>query len=181
MKIRDVSGNVQGVDVGGAGDQGMMFGYACRETYRLLPKAMVMLQEFSKWYNSLYLDNSSKLGADGKAQITGVYDKFWRLVGIDTFLVSYQNEETKEVRDEFDALIEAEINKLCEEFKVAPLGSAFWPTRSKSISIFRVIRTWPSALGACWGSGSARTSMFPILVRVSVSFGGVGTSRWAVS
>ena len=108
----------QGVDIGGAGDQGMMFGYACRDTYKLLPKAMVILQEFSKWYNSLYLDNSTKIGADGKAQITGCYDKFWKLVSIDTFLVSYQNDETKATRDEFDTLIRKEIEKLCEEFKV---------------------------------------------------------------
>lgn len=108
----------QGVDIGGAGDQGMMFGYACRETYKLLPKAMVILQEFSKWYDSLYLENAGVLGADGKAQITGRYDKFWRLQSIDTFLVSYQNEETRESREVYDELIEAKIKELCDSFKV---------------------------------------------------------------
>ena len=108
----------QGVDIGGAGDQGMMFGYACRETYKLLPKAMVILQEFSKWYDGLYLDNPECLGADGKAQITGCYDKFWRLKSIDTFLVSYQNDEERDTRDYYDEIIEAKIKSLCEEYKV---------------------------------------------------------------
>ena len=106
-----------GVDVGGAGDQGMMFGYACRETYKLLPKAMVILQEFSKWYDSLSLSNAA-LGCDGKAQITGAYDKFWKLQYIDTFLVSYQNEETKECRETYDKAIQDKIKELCKKFKV---------------------------------------------------------------
>ena len=37
----------QGVDVGGAGDQGMMYGYACNDTDKMLPKAMVILQKLS--------------------------------------------------------------------------------------------------------------------------------------
>ena len=46
-----------GVDAGGAGDQGMMFGYACRDTKQKLPLAMVILQEFSKKY-FIYADIS---------------------------------------------------------------------------------------------------------------------------
>ena len=37
----------QGVDIGGAGDQGMMYGYACDDTDKMLPTAMVILQEFA--------------------------------------------------------------------------------------------------------------------------------------
>ena len=39
----------------GAGDQGMMFGYACNETDKLVPKAMVILQELSRKYDDLRL------------------------------------------------------------------------------------------------------------------------------
>ena len=38
--------------VGGAGDQGMMFGYACNDTEEMLPTAMVILQTLSKWYDN---------------------------------------------------------------------------------------------------------------------------------
>src|ERR1035437_3871948 len=43
----------QGVDTGGAGDNGMMFGYACNQTEEMLPIAMVILQEFAKQYDEL--------------------------------------------------------------------------------------------------------------------------------
>ncbi len=40
-------------EVGGAGDNGMMFGYACNDNEQLLPTAMVILQELSKGYDKL--------------------------------------------------------------------------------------------------------------------------------
>ncbi len=55
--------------VGGAGDNGMMFGFACNETTNLLPKAMVILQQLSVKYDELRKRDSRFL-SDGKAQIT---------------------------------------------------------------------------------------------------------------
>ena len=59
--------------IGGAGDQGMMFGYACNDTPELLPTAMVILQKFSMWYDEAR-KSCPYLMPDGKAQITGLYD-----------------------------------------------------------------------------------------------------------
>ena len=56
----------------GAVDQGMMFGYACNETDRYLPKAMVILQQLAMQYDTLR-KNDSRFLPDGKAQITGLY------------------------------------------------------------------------------------------------------------
>ena len=81
-----------GVDAGGAGDQGIIYGYACDESKEMLPVAMLILQRFSRLYDEAFKAHPSLLGPDGKAQITGVYED-GRLVGIDTFLVSYQNSE----------------------------------------------------------------------------------------
>ena len=77
----------QGVDIGGAGDQGMMFGYACDETQFYVPKAMAILQEFSRTYEGMRKTNPDLLFADGKAQITGIYDDEFRLVKIKTFTI----------------------------------------------------------------------------------------------
>lgn len=89
-----------GVDDGGAGDQGMMFGYACNETDRLLPKAMVILQEFSKAYDKYVHLLPTLFLPDGKAQITGEYDENFKLVCIKDFVISYQNPETeREISD----------------------------------------------------------------------------------
>lgn len=88
--------------VGGAGDNGMMFGYATSETKQMLPKAMVILQEFAEMYDLLrhyYRD----LRPDGKAQITGYYDEKMRLVKIKTATICYQNLEIN--RKETDDLV----------------------------------------------------------------------------
>ena len=79
--------------VGGAGDNGMMFGYACNDTIELLPSAMIILQRLSRGYDALRIADPNEFKSDGKAQITGVYDYDWRLVGIDSFTICYQNSE----------------------------------------------------------------------------------------
>lgn len=104
-----------GVDVYGAGDQGMMFGYACNDTEQYLPKAMVILQELARWYDELVHSNNN-FNPDGKAQITGLYDDDFNLQAIDTFLVSYCNKE--EHRDMTDLLITNKINALCKKYNL---------------------------------------------------------------
>ena len=106
----------QGVDIGGAGDNGMMFGYACNETSLLLPKAMVILQEFSRKYDELIQRGEPHLRADGKAQITGMYDDDFYLQSIKTFTICYQNDER--AREETDALLIAAAEDICRRFGV---------------------------------------------------------------
>lgn len=117
----------QGVDIGGAGDQGMMFGYACDETDKYVPKAMAILQELSRVYDVLRKDYPNDFYADGKAQITGYYDDDFRLVKIKTFTISYQNsEKNREFTDEkiryFAESICKNYNVEVEEFLINPTG-----------------------------------------------------------
>lgn len=112
--------------VAGAGDNGMMFGYACKDTEELLPTAMVILQRLSREYDKLRKEDSRFL-ADGKAQITGVYDDENKLLKIKTFTVCYQN--TEEERDETDKIIKDICEKISkdydveiEEFLINPTG-----------------------------------------------------------
>ena len=106
----------QGVDIGGAGDQGMMFGYACDETDLYVPKAMAILQEFSRTYEAMRKKNPELFYADGKAQITGYYDDDFRLTKIKTFTISYQNCETE--REYTDNLIKTAAKMICQKYKV---------------------------------------------------------------
>lgn len=91
-----------GVDKQGAGDNGMMFGYACNDTPEMLPPAVVILQQFAEEYDELR-KRDSRFKSDGKAQITGVYRRDMELAEIKTFTICYQN--TEEDREEMDSLL----------------------------------------------------------------------------
>ena len=88
--------------INGAGDNGMMFGYACDDTEQMLPTAMVILQEISKKYDELRKKDHRFL-PDGKAQITGIYGENMKLKDIETLTICYQN--TEEEREETDRII----------------------------------------------------------------------------
>ena len=102
-------------DVLGAGDQGMMFGYACDDNLFYLPTAMVILKELSMEYDKLLkVDNRFK--SDGKAQITGYYDEDMKLIKIKTFTISYQN--TEKERKSTDKIIIDICNNICSKYNV---------------------------------------------------------------
>ena len=101
--------------VGGAGDNGMMFGYATSETPEMLPLAMVILQRFSMMYD-LLRQRDHRFKPDGKAQITGRYDENFRLVEIDTVTICYQNEETDRART--DVVIQSIFEAICDDYEI---------------------------------------------------------------
>lgn len=101
--------------VGGAGDQGMMFGYACNDTEEMLPLAQVILQKLSKWYDE-ERQKCPYLLPDGKAQITGYYDDNMKLKKIKYFTVSYQNDERH--RDYTDNLIKEKCIEICKRYNI---------------------------------------------------------------
>lgn len=102
-------------EVMGAGDQGMMFGYACNDNDSYLPTAMVILQELSKKYDELRKADS-KFKSDGKAQITGYYDEDMKLLSIKTFTISYQN--TEKERSKTDEIIRNICYKICSKYNI---------------------------------------------------------------
>lgn len=98
----------QGVDVGGAGDQGIMYGYATRETEEYMPKGVVLVHKLARGLEDLRRNNPrfSWLKPDGKSQVTVENGKVY------TVLVSCQHDEKMTVE---------EIKKLLTENLIKPL------------------------------------------------------------
>ena len=100
-------------EIAGAGDQGMMFGYACNDTKEYLPKAMVILQKLARKYDEL-VHSHEDFYPDGKAQITGIYDDDFNIVSIKDFTISYNNAEKN--REVTDGILKDIAESLCEEY-----------------------------------------------------------------
>jgi S-adenosylmethionine synthetase len=96
------------IDAVGAGDQGMMFGYACRETETLLPLPIYLAHKLTRRLaEARKSDELSWLRPDGKSQVTVEY-AYGEPKRIDTVLVSTQH--APEI--EYDELREAIIEKI---------------------------------------------------------------------
>ncbi|MGK7311082.1 MAG: methionine adenosyltransferase [Candidatus Longimicrobiales bacterium M2_2A_002] len=96
----------QGVDPGGAGDQGMMFGYAVDETPELMPAPIQLSHRLT--HRLAELRRSGQLAwlrPDGKAQVTMEYDGD-RPVRVDTVVVSTQHAPDRTLADIREAVIE---------------------------------------------------------------------------
>lgn len=83
-----------GVDTGGAGDQGIMFGGAVDETPELMPLAITLAREIIKRLTKLTRDNTLPWARpDAKSQVTLKYDND-KIVGIDAIVLSVQHDES---------------------------------------------------------------------------------------
>ena len=99
-----------GVDTGGAGDQGIMFGYACNETPECLPLSYMLATDALRELRAL---RHPLLGPDAKSQVTVRFDDSGN-PSIDTFLISTQHREElgiEDVRSIAGSVMEISANK----------------------------------------------------------------------
>jgi S-adenosylmethionine synthetase len=83
----------RGVDTGGAGDQGMMFGYASDETDELMPLPIVLAHKLTRQLAECRRNGAGDiLRPDGKSQVTVVYEGDIP-VGVDTVVISTQHDD----------------------------------------------------------------------------------------
>jgi S-adenosylmethionine synthetase len=102
-------------DGDGAGDQGMMFGYACKETPEYMPLPIMLSHKLAKRLADLRkVEGHSELRPDGKTQVSVEYDENNNPVRIDTIVISTQHNE--EVSQEYlrELMINEVINKVID-------------------------------------------------------------------
>ena len=101
-----------GVDTGGAGDQGLMFGYACTETEELMPMPIMLAHKLVKGLSTMRREGVlDYLRPDGKSQVTIEYDGN-KPVRVDTVVVSSQHSSTVSQETLHEDIIEKIVHKV---------------------------------------------------------------------
>ena len=98
-------------EVGGAGEQGMMFGGACSQTPELMPLPIALARALSNRLTECVRSNDL-LRADGKTQVSVEYDEKGNVVGIDTVVVSIMHSADFEI---------TELRRYIREGVIAPV------------------------------------------------------------
>ena len=102
-------------EVGGAGDQGMMFGGACTQTPELMPLPVALSRALSNRLTEC-IHSNDLLRADGKTQVSVEYDENNQVVGIDTVVVSVMHSKDFEI---------GELRRYIREGVIAPVLESY--------------------------------------------------------
>jgi len=130
--INKQSGDIaMGVDTGGAGDQGMMFGYATNETPELMPMPISLAHKLTRRLSEVRKSGQlSYLRPDGKSQVTVEYNAEGKPVRVDAVVISTQHAESvsnDELRGDIlkhviQATIPAELLDENTKYHINPTG-----------------------------------------------------------
>ena len=102
-------------EVGGAGDQGMMFGGACTQTPELMPLPVALSRALCNRLTEC-VASTDLLRPDGKTQVTVAYDEAGNVIGVDTVVVSIMHSEAFEIE---------ELRRYIREGVIAPVLASY--------------------------------------------------------
>ena len=106
-------GGTDAADLIGAGDQGMMFGYACDETPELMPAPISMAHKLSRQLTDVRKAGKLKwLRPDGKSQVTVEYDDNGQVLSCPAIVVSTQHNPDIALKDLREAVVEEIIKPI---------------------------------------------------------------------
>ncbi len=130
--INKQSGDIaMGVDTGGAGDQGMMFGYATDETPELMPMPISLAHKLTRRLSEVRKSGQlNYLRPDGKSQVTVEYNREGKPVRVDAVVISTQHAESisnEELRADIlqhviQATVPAELLDEDTKYHINPTG-----------------------------------------------------------
>ena len=105
-------------EVGGAGDQGMMFGYACHETHDLMPLPISLANQMAYKLAQKRKDGTiPSILPDGKTQVTVEYSGDQKPIRIDTIVISTQHKEYATQESLEEPLVEEVITPVLQKAK----------------------------------------------------------------
>lgn len=130
--INKQSGDIaMGVDTGGAGDQGMMFGYATNETPELMPTPISLAHQLARKLSEVRKSGlMGYLRPDGKSQVTVEYDADNKPVRVDAVVISTQHADSVHndqlrgdiLKHVIQAVIPAELLDADTKYHINPTG-----------------------------------------------------------
>ncbi|MGH3352659.1 MAG: methionine adenosyltransferase [Nocardioides sp.] len=110
--------SIDELDLQGAGDQGLMFGYACDDTPELFPLPIKMAQTLAEKLTAVRKDGTlDYLRPDGKTQVTVEYDDEQKAVRVDTVVLSTQHSEETTQEQLHADIKKYVIEPVLEQFK----------------------------------------------------------------
>jgi len=123
------SGNIaQGVDTGGAGDQGMMFGFACRETSTLMPLPIYLAHRLVENHATLRERGEIKwLRPDAKSQVTVEYEADGTPHRIHTVVLSTQHDDSVMSKKGGQEYFSDDARKVIVDKLILPTLKKEWP------------------------------------------------------